>query len=103
MTKKKTRAQATMREQIRATREKLGVSQESLARMIGCSYMSVHRWENGQGEPGTLHMVVLDALRNIADDAPEAGRRLEKTVGTHGLGYTVYTLLDMVHGSKKHG
>jgi len=97
---KNNKKQSSIGDQIRATREKLGVSQESLARMIGCSYMTVHRWENGVGEPGTLHAVLIDALHSVADDSPDIGARLEKTVGTHGLGYTVYTLLDTAHGRK---
>lgn len=102
MTKKQKNYKQTTGDRIRATRARLGVSQVSLARMIGCSYMSVHRWENGVGAPGTLHAVVLDALHDVAEESPEIGPSLERTVGQRGLGYTVYTLLAKIHGEKKH-
>ena len=101
---KKTRTRAvrthSIAGRIRATRKKLGVTQETLARMIGCSLTTVNRWENSQGAPGTLHTVVLDALHDVADN-PNAGPKLEKTTNTRSLSYTIYTLLNMVHHGKR--
>jgi transcriptional regulator with XRE-family HTH domain len=86
--------------QIRATRKKLGVTQETLAQMIGCSFTTVNRWENSQGAPGALHTIILDALRDAANN-PDTGSRLKKIANTHDLSYTIYTLLDMAHSGKK--
>lgn len=36
---------------IKALREKLIVSQTEMAKMLGCSFASVNRWENGVHEP----------------------------------------------------
>ena len=36
---------------IKALREKLIISQEELAKMLGVSFVSVNRWENGHHEP----------------------------------------------------
>lgn len=36
---------------IKALREKLILSQEELAVLLGVSYVSVNRWENGHHEP----------------------------------------------------
>lgn len=39
------------KEMIKALREKLIISQEELAKMLGVSFVSVNRWENGHHEP----------------------------------------------------
>lgn len=36
---------------IKALREKLIISQDELAKMLGVSFVSVNRWENGHHEP----------------------------------------------------
>ena len=36
---------------IRRLRAKLNLSQENLAKLLGVSFMSVNRWENGHFEP----------------------------------------------------
>lgn len=39
---------------IKRLRNKLGVSQEELARKIGVSYATLHRWENSKAKPSRL-------------------------------------------------
>lgn len=38
-------------EQIHSLRQKLLITQTELAKMIGVSYVSINRWENGHFEP----------------------------------------------------
>lgn len=46
---------------IKALRNKLIISQEELARLLGVSIVSVNRWENGHHEP------TIKVKRKIAD------------------------------------
>ena len=38
-------------QKMRFAREKLGISQEDLARALNVSYSTVNRWENGKNKP----------------------------------------------------
>ena len=39
---------------IKRTRQAAGLTQAQLAKLIGVSYASVNRWENGQARPDSL-------------------------------------------------
>lgn len=43
-------------------RVKMNVSQEELANILGVSFQSVNRWENGKYEPTKLAKAKLDEL-----------------------------------------
>ncbi len=47
---------------IRKLRAKLNISQQELADMLGFSFPSVNRWENGHYEPTIIAKVRLDEL-----------------------------------------
>jgi putative transcriptional regulator len=47
---------------IRKLRAKLNISQQELADMLGVSFPSVNRWENGHYEPTIIAKVRLDEL-----------------------------------------
>lgn len=49
---------------IRKLRAKINISQQELADMLGVSYPSVNRWENGHYEPTILAKVKLEELLN---------------------------------------
>lgn len=65
-------------DRIRQLRVGLGLTQTRLAELMGVSYASVNRWENGQSRPGTLawekilrgEALGIDGLR--ADYVPES-------------------------------
>ena len=40
--------------ELRRAREKLGISQEALARLLKVSWITVNRWERGKPEPSYL-------------------------------------------------
>lgn len=46
---------------IRAQRERLGLSREALARRIGVSPPTIWRWETGKSAPTITHMYALAA------------------------------------------
>ena len=85
---------------IREARERLGLSQEFMARLLGCSYASISRWEHGQGTPGRLHRTLFEALHEIATTKPDAGEQLQRAVTKRGAAYGIYALLKMKYGGK---
>lgn len=60
---------------IKAVRRKHGISQEALARLLGVSFATVNRWENGKGHPRGMTLRALRAVAN-AKELPEDGSRL---------------------------
>lgn len=44
---------------VRLTRQKLGISQEDLARALHISFATVNRWENGKTRPNQLTETVF--------------------------------------------
>ena len=47
---------------VKHVREKMGMSQEDLARAINVSFASVNRWENGKTRPNKLALSVFLAF-----------------------------------------
>ncbi|MBA7696716.1 hypothetical protein ES703_105367 [subsurface metagenome] len=47
---------------IKAIREKLGLTQEELARKLGVSWGTVARWEAGRSKPSKLAQKAIDDL-----------------------------------------
>lgn len=47
---------------IKATREKLGLTQEQLAQKIGVSFKTVNRWENGKSKPSPMARKLLEII-----------------------------------------
>jgi DNA-binding transcriptional regulator YiaG len=48
--------------QIRALRNRLGLTQEEFAHRLGVTFSTVNRWENGHAKPSKL---ALRALRSL--------------------------------------
>ena len=44
---------------VKLVREKLGMSQEDLARALNISFASINRWENGKNRPNKLALSVF--------------------------------------------
>ena len=55
-------------DKIRSCRDRKGWSQENLARHIGVSLYTVHRWETGKTIPSPLAM---EKLQEVLDDVLE--------------------------------
>jgi putative transcriptional regulator len=55
-------------EQIKTYRTIQGISQEQLARQIGVSLNTVHRWESGKTLPSPLAMV---KIKEVFSEKPE--------------------------------
>ena len=49
-------------EKLREIRRKKGWSQERLARELGVSFQTIHRWETGKFEPSPLAQEKIDRL-----------------------------------------
>lgn len=56
-------------------REKLGLSAADYAGLVGCSPLSIYKWEKGESTPRTKQREALAAIRGIGKR--EAQRRIE--------------------------
>lgn len=54
-------------EEIRALREHLHLTQEMFARILGVSFATINRWENGKSAPSGDYARVLQTLRQLTD------------------------------------
>jgi DNA-binding transcriptional regulator YiaG len=54
---------------VKEMRRQLSLSQEDLARLLGVTYPTINRWENGRAKPSPL------ALKQIEDLARGLGER----------------------------
>lgn|GEM_PF-1052696 len=59
-------------DRIRRLRAKLGLSQKRLAELLGVSFASVNRWENGQARPNRL---AWGQILRLEIDGPEGLRK----------------------------
>ena len=48
---------------IKKTRIDLGLSQEGLARRLGVSLQTIHRWETGKTKPSPMAIKLLEGLK----------------------------------------
>lgn len=53
----KDRTTALAPEDIRALRQRLGLTQAEFARRLGVATITVHTWESGRRRPGRLHTI----------------------------------------------
>lgn len=68
-------------ENIRALREQLQLTQEVFARILGVSFATVNRWENGKSIPSGDYARVLQTLGQLTEDS-SAGPAIDwKRVG----------------------
>ena len=51
-------------DEVRALRQRLGLTQEQLARRLNCTTMCVSRWERGASRPSRLATSALEGLAN---------------------------------------
>jgi len=51
--------------QIRAARERLGMSRDELAAKLGCSPMTIYNWEKGHTKPLRLFRMRLERVLGI--------------------------------------
>src|SRR3984957_11034021 len=66
-------------ERLRELRRRLGLSQEQLARRLGVSFATVHRWESGRTQISARSraaLAELEATAAVADDDPGDGGAL---------------------------
>ena len=59
------------KDMIKSLRDKLIITQEELATMLGVSFVSVNRWENGKHEP------TIKVKRRIMQLCKENGIRID--------------------------
>lgn len=60
---------------VHETRERLGLTQEALARAVGVSFASVNRWENGKARPQKW---ARERLADLARRAPSRAGRIQE-------------------------
>jgi DNA-binding transcriptional regulator YiaG len=68
------RRRAFSPERFAALRAKLGLSQVEMAQLLGCSPLSVARWESGKVKPRAAQLQSIESIRGLGKR--EAARRL---------------------------
>lgn len=63
-------------EGLKAQRERLGLSANEVAKILGCSQLSVYKWESGKTRPRAKQLVSIALLRKMGKR--EAIKRLEE-------------------------
>ncbi len=53
---------------IKVLRERLGMTQEQLAREVGVSFKTVNRWERGKSKPSPMASKILAGLQKQYSD-----------------------------------
>ena len=92
-------SEAEMKELILEIRNRLNVSQEELAQMIGVAYATVNRWENGHTMPNkAVQLRLYDICRERNIDLEEIIRKKIKKAATNRSGGAERVIL--YHGSK---
>ncbi len=72
-------------EEVKSLRKSLGLTQQKLAELLGVSFVTLNRWENGQVSPSKLALNKLHGLRNkgiaVAEESvqPSAAKSLADT------------------------
>lgn len=84
---------------VRAIREKAGLSQEQLAHLLGTSWVSVSRWEREISQPSTHSRARLERLQKLMERVGDALPRKEIPHFLHAAhpllrGYRPVDLLD---------
>jgi len=51
-----------MPQEIRALRLSMGLTQEDFAHVVGVTFASVNRWENGKATPSRLAVKILERM-----------------------------------------
>lgn len=49
---------------LKTTRQKLGLSQEDLARAVGVSFATINRWESGKSAPSKMGRAAFEGFCN---------------------------------------
>lgn len=86
-------------ERLRRLRERLGLTQEALAHLLGVAFATVNRWENvaGVSGPRGAVAVVLNALEVGLRRDRELPRRLSEW-GLRGQPYLMHRLFALAYG-----
>ena len=82
-----------------AIRAALGITQERLAALVGVTWTSVSRWENGTSSPTGLPLRILAMLQGAAND-PDFRGVLKDARSSDPL-YVLYRLLEVSYDENK--
>lgn len=58
--------------EVRRLRERLGLTQQDFASLLGLSFVSINRWEQGHSSPTGLSDVLLQLLASVLAQYDEA-------------------------------
>lgn len=58
------------RRDVKALRTRLGMTQQAFASLLGLSFVSVNKWENGGSQPTGLSEVLLRLLSSALEQKP---------------------------------
>lgn len=86
---------------VKAMRQRLGLTQQALASLLGLSFVSVNKWENGGSSPTGLSAVLLQLLESaLRSHSPEEVTRSLRAAGGAALD-VVRTLTAMERSNER--
>ncbi len=85
---------------IARTRERLRLSQDDLAALLGVHPMTVSKWERSVIRPTRYHRNLLICFRSAAVRRPEIWRELRQLLDEHAILCAVYHLIDTAFASR---
>lgn len=84
--------------EIRDVRVRLGLTQESLAQLVGVHPMTVSKWERGALRPGPFQGSLLSAASIVAAKGGYLNFSIASTLARYGVARALYQLLQAAYG-----
>jgi transcriptional regulator with XRE-family HTH domain len=86
--------------EVRSIRDRLGLTQEQLAQLLGVHPLTVSKWERGVLIPSTHQATLLRSFRKAAKK-PDVGETVGAALVTAGVALALFLLLEAAFGKKK--
>ena len=85
---------------LQAIRTSLGISQPTMAALLGVHEITISKWEHGKLKPSAWQEEVLRAFEKAAEEDPEIKQEVTAAVAEFGITYTLCQLLMTAFGKR---
>lgn len=85
--------------EIKALRDRAGISQTELASLLGVTSSTVYRWEGDASRPSDWQVAMLDAFAEAERVQPGALRWATKALYNQGYARALYLILAVAYGA----
>jgi transcriptional regulator with XRE-family HTH domain len=94
---------------VRATRKRLGLTQEQFARLLGVSPPAVQRWEYGISKPSLLQADIINQINDHMNDIERVEQEKNTSIGEllktvligGGIAFGMYQLFKIIFDERK--